>query len=128
MFVILLTANFKFRNRSRCSKGPMKRAGKVCGDSQDLNHLERAFNSLHNIRDNLTVILATLKTSKHTESHPNANIRSTPTEVIFDLLMGGVRGGYKIHNIHIPHAYIHIIQIHSYKVKNEEEQLKNTAF
>ena len=36
MFVILLTANFKFRNRSTCSKGPMKRAGKVCGDSQDL--------------------------------------------------------------------------------------------
>ena len=36
MFVILLTANFKFRNRSTCSKGPMKRAGKVYGDSQDL--------------------------------------------------------------------------------------------
>ena len=36
MFVILLIANFKFRNRSTCSKGPMKRAGKVCGDSQDL--------------------------------------------------------------------------------------------
>ena len=36
MFVILLTANFKFRNRSTCSKGPIKRAGKVCGDSQDL--------------------------------------------------------------------------------------------
>ena len=36
MFVILLTANFNFRNRSTCSKGPMKRAGKVCGDSQDL--------------------------------------------------------------------------------------------
>ena len=36
MFVILLTANFKFRNRSTCSKRPMKRAGKVCGDSQDL--------------------------------------------------------------------------------------------
>ena len=36
MFVILLAANFKFRNRSTCSKGPVKRAGKVCGDSQDL--------------------------------------------------------------------------------------------
>ena len=36
MFVILLPANFKFRNRSTCSKGPMKRAGKICGDSQDL--------------------------------------------------------------------------------------------
>ena len=36
MFVTLLTANFKFRNRSTCSKVPMKRAGKVCGDSQDL--------------------------------------------------------------------------------------------
>ena len=36
MFVILLTANFQFRNRSTCSKGPMKRADKVCGDSQDL--------------------------------------------------------------------------------------------
>ena len=36
MFVILLTANFKFRNRSTCLKRPMKRAGKVCGDSQDL--------------------------------------------------------------------------------------------
>ena len=36
MFVILLTAHFKFRNRSTCSKGPMKRAGKVCGDSKDL--------------------------------------------------------------------------------------------
>ena len=32
----LLTANFKFPNRSTCSKGPMKRAGKVGGDSQDL--------------------------------------------------------------------------------------------
>ena len=36
MSVILITANFKFRNRSTCSKDPMKRAGKVCGDSQDL--------------------------------------------------------------------------------------------
>ena len=36
MFVILLTADIKFRNRSTCSKGPMKRTGKVCGDSQDL--------------------------------------------------------------------------------------------
>ena len=36
MSVILITANFKFRNRSKCSKEPMKRAGKVCGDSQDL--------------------------------------------------------------------------------------------
>ena len=36
MFVIILTANFKFPNRSARSKGPMKRAGKVCGDSQDL--------------------------------------------------------------------------------------------
>ena len=41
MFVILSTSNFKFRNRSTCSKGPIKRAGKVCGDSQDLNHLVR---------------------------------------------------------------------------------------
>ena len=36
MFVILLTANFKFRNRSTCSKGPMKRDGKGCEDSQDM--------------------------------------------------------------------------------------------
>ena len=36
MFVILLAANFKFRNRCTCSKGSMKKAGKVCGDSQDL--------------------------------------------------------------------------------------------
>ena len=36
MFVFLLTANLKFRNRSTCSKGPLKRDGKVCGDSQDL--------------------------------------------------------------------------------------------
>ena len=36
MFVILLAANFKFRNRSTCSKRPMKRACKVCGDFQDL--------------------------------------------------------------------------------------------
>ena len=36
MFVNLLTANFKFRNRSTCSKEPVKWAGKVCGDSQDL--------------------------------------------------------------------------------------------
>ena len=36
MSVILVTAKFKFRNRSTCSKEPMKRAGKVCGDSQDL--------------------------------------------------------------------------------------------
>ena len=34
--MILLTANSKFRNRPTCSKGPIKRAGKVCGDSQDL--------------------------------------------------------------------------------------------
>ena len=40
MFVILLTANFKFRNNSTCSKGPKKRAGKVCGDSRDLNSSE----------------------------------------------------------------------------------------
>ena len=36
MSVILITANFKFRNRSTCSKGPIKRAGKVRGDFQDL--------------------------------------------------------------------------------------------
>ena len=36
MFVILLTADFKFRNRSTCSKEPMKRIGRDCGDSQDL--------------------------------------------------------------------------------------------
>ena len=36
MFVILITANFKFRNRSTWSKGPIKRAGKVSGDSQGL--------------------------------------------------------------------------------------------
>ena len=36
MFVILLTANIKFRNRFTCSKGPMKRASKVWGDFQDL--------------------------------------------------------------------------------------------
>ena len=36
MFAILLTANFKFRNSSTCSKGSMKRTGKVCGYSQDL--------------------------------------------------------------------------------------------
>ena len=35
-FVILLTANFQFRNRSTCSKGPVKRASKVFRDSQDL--------------------------------------------------------------------------------------------
>ena len=35
MSVILITANFKFRNRSTCSKEPVRRAGKVCGDSQD---------------------------------------------------------------------------------------------
>ena len=36
MFVIIITANLKFRNGSTCSKGPIKRAGKVCGDSQHL--------------------------------------------------------------------------------------------
>ena len=36
MSVILVTANFIFRNCYTCSKEPMKRAGKVCGDSQDL--------------------------------------------------------------------------------------------
>ena len=36
MSVILITANFEFRNSSSCSKGPIKRAGKVCEDSQDL--------------------------------------------------------------------------------------------
>ena len=36
MFVILLIANFKFRDRSTHPKAPMKRAGKVWGDSQDL--------------------------------------------------------------------------------------------
>ena len=36
MSVILITANFKFRNRSTCSKELIKRADKVCGDSQDL--------------------------------------------------------------------------------------------
>ena len=46
MFVILLIANFKFRNRSTCSKGPMKRAGKVCGDSQDLKSPGKATNKL----------------------------------------------------------------------------------
>ena len=40
MSVILITANFKFRNRSTCSKEPVKRAGKVCGDSQDLKSLD----------------------------------------------------------------------------------------
>ena len=33
MFVILLTANFKFTNHSTCSNRPIKGAGKVCGDS-----------------------------------------------------------------------------------------------
>ena len=33
MFVILIAANFKFPNDF---KGPIKRAGKVCGESQDL--------------------------------------------------------------------------------------------
>ena len=36
MLVILLTANCKFLNSSTCSKEPIKRAGKVCGDFQDL--------------------------------------------------------------------------------------------
>ena len=36
MFVIFLTTNFKFRNRSTCSKGPIKRADKVFENSQDL--------------------------------------------------------------------------------------------
>ena len=36
MSVILITTNFKVRNRSTWSKGPIKRAGKVCGDFQDL--------------------------------------------------------------------------------------------
>ena len=36
MSVILITANFKFQNRSTCSKEPMKGSGKVCGDSQHL--------------------------------------------------------------------------------------------
>ena len=31
MSMILITANFKFRNRSTCSKEPTKRAGNVCG-------------------------------------------------------------------------------------------------
>ena len=39
MFVILLTANFKFCNRCTCSKGPMKRAGKVCGIPKSWNDL-----------------------------------------------------------------------------------------
>ena len=34
--VMLLRVNFKFWNRFTCSKGPIKRTGKVCGDSQDL--------------------------------------------------------------------------------------------
>ena len=55
MFVILITANFKFRNRSTCSKGPMKRAGKVCGDFHDLKspgsyHLI----PLNSLNDNVT--------------------------------------------------------------------------
>ena len=41
MFVLLLTADFKFRNRSTCSKGPMKRTGKVCGIPKTWNHLCR---------------------------------------------------------------------------------------
>ena len=36
MSVILITANFECRNRSTCSKEPIKRASKVCGDSQHL--------------------------------------------------------------------------------------------
>ena len=36
MFLILLTVNFKFRNRFTNSKGPIKRAGNVCRDFQDL--------------------------------------------------------------------------------------------
>ena len=36
MFVILLTTNFKIQNRFNCSKGPIKRAGKVCEDFSDL--------------------------------------------------------------------------------------------
>ena len=34
--VMLLRVNFKFWNRFTCSKGPIKRTGKVCGDFQDL--------------------------------------------------------------------------------------------
>ena len=36
MLAIFITANFKFRNCSSWSKGPINRAGKVCGDFQDL--------------------------------------------------------------------------------------------
>ena len=36
MSVILITANFKFPNRSTCSNEQIGRALKVCGDSQDL--------------------------------------------------------------------------------------------
>ena len=34
--MILLTVNFRFQNRYTYSKRPIKRAGTVCGDSQDL--------------------------------------------------------------------------------------------
>ena len=40
MFVIPLTENFKFRKRSTCSKGPLKRAGKSVGIPKTWNHLE----------------------------------------------------------------------------------------
>ena len=36
IFVILLRVNSNFRNRLRIQKGPIKRTGKVCEDSQDL--------------------------------------------------------------------------------------------
>ena len=67
--VLLLTANFKFRNRSTCSKGPMKRAGKVCGDSQDLKSPDMVV-KFYNYTNTMRTYMDTMRTANDTPRIP----------------------------------------------------------
>ena len=77
MFVILSTANFKFRNRSTCSKGLMKRVGKVCGDSQDLKSpgmLGKLSKTVHRCYDTGIMLNVHSNHLKRSEEKPVATV------------------------------------------------------
>ena len=62
MSVTLITTNFKFRNRSTCSKVQVKRTGKVCGrfPRPEITWIERALGMLWNVENDTLEFKITL--------------------------------------------------------------------
>ena len=56
MFVNLIEVNLKFQNHETYSNGPIKKAGKVLGDFQDLKPP-----GLEEVQDTLTCLISTEK-------------------------------------------------------------------